>query len=133
MTVVGGVLDVDAGGATVAGVSVLEQRVLRRITTVRGGCIAQPNDGIDIRNWLRSGVLAATPGWIQAAVTAELKKEPGLQSSQVGVIWSASTSTLTLNLNLVVSYEPLAMTLILTSSNITVLVNNLPATWSVAA
>ena len=97
-----GAWDMDPGGGSVAGVELVTQRAGRRITTVRGSCRAQPHRGLDVRSWLRSGVLTSTPARIQSELRAELLADPAITRADVGVQWDAATSTLTLTMRLTI-------------------------------
>ena len=128
-----GTQDLDAGGAEVGGVVAVVQRVVRRLTMTRGSCAGQPNDGLDVRAWLRSGVLTATTGQIQAAIQSELAREAAISAIAVGVAWVAATGALTLTIGFAVAGTAQALTFVLTSTTMAVLVNGLPASWAAPA
>ncbi len=128
-----GTMDLDAGGAEVVGAEVVVQRVLRRLTMVRGAAVAHPNDGIDVRSWVRSGVLAATAGWMQSAIQQELAKESAIRAVGVAVTWTAATSTLVLAITFTIATKPLALTLALTPSTVSVIVDGAAPAWATGA
>jgi hypothetical protein len=121
------------GGEEVSGEVEGDQRIFRRLTTTRGALISQPNDGIDLRSFLRSGVLTTTPGQIQSAVRAELLKDQDVLKATVGVTWTAATSTLTVTMQITWIAGPSTMQFVLTPASIAIIVNGLPASWSAAA
>ena len=125
-----GAWDMDPGGGSVAGVELVVQRAGRRITTVRGSCRAQPHRGLDVRSWLRSGVLTSTPARIQSELRAELLADPAITRADVGVQWDAATSTLTLTMRLTIGDSVQALVFRLTPSTINILVNGLPPSWA---
>lgn len=125
-----GAWDMDPGGGSVAGVELVTQRAGRRITTVRGSCRAQPHRGLDVRSWLRSGVLTSTPARIQSELRAELLADPAITRADVGVQWDAATSTLTLTMRLTIGDSAQALVFRLTPSTIKILVNGLPPSWA---
>ena len=125
-----GAWDMDPGGGSVAGVELVTQRAGRRITTVRGSCRAQPHRGLDVRSWLRSGVLTSTPARIQSELRAELLADPAITRADVGVQWDAATSTLTLTMRLTIGDSVQALVFRLTPSTIEILVNGLPPSWA---
>ena len=128
-----GSIDLDPGMGECSGPTLLVQRVIRRITTPRGSVVDCPNDCIDIRNYLRSGVLASTPTNLQIQLQQELAKEPGLTAVAVGVKYVIQTATLTITINATTSYGPLALIINLvgngattTIANINAILNSLP-------
>lgn len=121
-----GAIDLDPSMGETSGRTLLVQRCLRRLTTPRGSVVNAPNDCLDLRGYIRAGVLAATPQQLQALIQREMLKEQGVTSAAVGVSYVMQTATLTVTMSLGSSYGPLALTLTLSPSTITVLVNGLP-------
>ena len=118
-------------GAEIAGVNVVVGRVLRRLTTVRGSLRSAPSQGLDIRSWVRTGPLTETPSRVQAAVHAELLRDPAVVRADVGVRWTQATSTLTLSIRCVLTETgPLLLVFDLSPAGSKVLVNGLPAPWA---
>jgi hypothetical protein len=128
-----GSIDLDPGMSEVGGRAALIQRCCRRITTPRGSVIDSPNDCVDIRAFVRAGVLASTPTNLQIQLQKEFAKEQGVISAAVGVNYNMQTSTLTVTINLTSSYGPLSLTFMLTAGNIALLVDGLPVNFNAAS
>jgi hypothetical protein len=124
-----GSIDLDPGMSEVTGRALLVQRLMRRVTTPRGSVVDAPNDCIDIRGYVRAGVLASTPGNIQIQLQKEFLKDQGVVTAQVGVNYVVTTGTLTISANLSSSYGPLSLTFALTAGNVQVLVGGLPVNF----
>ena len=124
-----GSIDLDPGMSEVSGRAALVQRCMRRVTTPRGSVIDSPNDCVDIRGFIRAGVLASSPANIQIQLQKEFAKEQGVINAQVGVTYTAAIATLRIAINLQSSYGPLSFTFILTATTAQVLVDNLPVNF----
>jgi hypothetical protein len=124
-----GSIDLDPGMSEVTGRSLLIQRVMRRVTTPRGSVVDAPNDCIDIRNYVRAGVLASTPGNIQIQLQKEFLKDQGITSAAVGVTYVDAIGKLSITASLGSSYGPLQLTFNLTAGNVQVLVAGLPVNF----
>ena len=124
-----GSIDLDPGMAEVSGRAALVQRCMRRVTTPRGSVIDSPNDCVDIRGFIRAGVLASTPTNIQIQLQKEFAKEQGVTNVAVGVTYTTQTATLRIAINLTSSYGPLSLTFILTATTAKVLVDGLPVNF----
>jgi hypothetical protein len=126
VTLSDGSIDLDPGMGETSGRTLFVQRCIRRVTAWRGSVVDAPNDCLDLRSFLRTGAMAQSAGQIQSAFQAEMMKEAGVTSAQVGVTFSVSTSTLTIQMQLGSSYGPLQLTFALSPGNITILLDGLP-------
>jgi hypothetical protein len=117
-----GILDVDASGLEGSGRVLLSDSLVRRQTTPRGSFADCPDDCLDVRAWLSSGVtqqqLLANVGGLQK----ELCKDQRVISCQI--VPTYLNGVLTLVENFVSGYGPFTMTLSVTAVSIAVLLTD---------
>lgn len=97
----------------------ISERVLRRLTTARGGCIDAPNDGYDLRGELSREVTQSTLVQIKAKIRSEVLKEEEVTDCKVTAI-SYNNGTRTLSASLLITSGDGPFPLVLSVSDVTV-------------
>lgn len=73
--------DADDGFPEVTGRPLLIEALLRRLVTVRGSLLGEPDYGTDVRDWVNDDVDAAGAARLGAAISAELSKDQRVKSA----------------------------------------------------
>lgn len=121
-----GSLDIDASMREISGIHVLAQSLIMRQFTPTGSSIANPDDCIDLRNYLSAGLTQAQIQQIGAVIQSQLRRDQRVQSVAVNVSFNSSNSTLTVVENVVSSAGPFTLTLAVSNVNIAILLNGVP-------
>lgn len=114
-TDIAGVLDLDAGLTTVSGRLALAQRILRRLTTPRGGLLGSSSYGYDVLSMVGSSVPASV---VEQRVLEQVLYEEEVEDAQCAATMNAATSEMTVELSVVDADGP--FDLVLTASELTV-------------
>lgn len=119
-----GVLDVDLGMSEVSGRTLLSQSLVRRLTTPTGSVVDSPNDCVDIRGWVSSGVTQAELQNIAGNLKTEIEKDERVVAATVAVAFNSATQTLTITINVQSGYGPFSLTLTVANLTVSVLLAN---------
>jgi hypothetical protein len=110
-----------ANWSTSGGPRMAAERFLRRITTPRGLLDFSPNDGMDVRDWLRDDMDAAGLYELKASIEGEGEKDEELSAVDVAVTLQRSTGTLTLDCSLTTAQGPFNLVVAVTSLSVDIL------------
>jgi hypothetical protein len=104
--------DIEPMFREVTGIELMQQAIIRRLITPRGGLLGAPNYGYDVRNLINDS-LSSTQGasLIRAAVQSELDKDERILQSQAKVLFVPSTHKLTIEIQAVSTVGPFALTI----------------------
>lgn len=112
---IAGVTDLDAALSTVSGRVALAQRILRRLTTPRGGLVGSATYGYDLTALVGSTVPASV---VEQRVLEQALLEEEVEDAQAETISVDSTGEMTVELRVVDADGPFE--LVLTASELTV-------------
>jgi hypothetical protein len=76
-----GTIDLDPGLALVADAQLMNEAVIKRITTPRGGLFYDPDYGVDVREYLNAPIDDARLFELQGLIEAELEKDERISSA----------------------------------------------------
>ncbi len=115
-------LDLDPMMLEVSGIQLLQQAVIRRQVTAKPTDISSPNDGIDLRKFVKQGLTQQQVSVIAQTVQQELIKDQRIlpQTTVVGS-YAAATNTLTLQETIVTAQGPFSLTLAVSAVTVQVL------------
>jgi phage baseplate assembly protein W len=114
--------DLDSGFTEARGINVLAQSLVRRLSTPHGSVAGCPNDCLDVRTLLGSGVSNADAQAIQAAVQNEIQRDARVMpASTVRASYNTATRKLSLVLRIVTAAGPFTMTLAVDSVTVELL------------
>lgn len=117
-----GILDIQPTLQYATGINVLVQSLICRQMCVRGTVIDAPNEGIDLRSYLRSGLTQAQLSDLPAVVQKELQRDQRVKSVTVTGNFNTETNTLTMNETITpVTGSPFSLTLAVSSVTVTLL------------
>jgi hypothetical protein len=122
-----GQLDADPSMRTTTGRALLTQSLLSRVSTPRGSVVDCPNDCLDLRSYVSTGMTYTAILALCAQVQTELLKDQRVYSAVVNGQYNTATSTLTLPCSIQSSMGPFTFTLAVTSVTVSILNSNLPA------
>jgi hypothetical protein len=120
-----GILDGDPALRLQTGRALLAQRLLCRLSTPRGSVIDCPNDCIDIRDSLSSGMTTAQIANLGSQVQQELLKDQQVTAVSVTGTFNNANSTLTMTIQVTSGQGPFTMVLAVSSVTVTLLNANL--------
>ena len=107
-----GILDLTGDMQEATGPDVLIQSIVRRHLTVKGSDIASPNDGIDVRLYVKAGLTQTDISGIAAVVQQELIRDQRvLPSTTVTASFNTETLILTLTEVIQTANGPFSLTL----------------------
>ena len=107
------------------GNDVLIQSIVRRHLTIKGSDIASPNDGIDVRVYIKAGLTQTDISGIAAAVQQELVRDQRiLPSTTVTASYNTETLVLTLNEVIQTASGPFSLTLAISQVTVDVIVGS---------
>jgi hypothetical protein len=121
-----GQLDADPSMRTTTGRGLLSQSLLCRQTTPRGSVVDCPNDCLDIRDMVSSGMTQAQITALASQIQQELLKDQRVSGAIVTATFSNATSTLTITEQIQSGYGPFTLVLAVTSLTVKILDANLP-------
>lgn len=122
-----GILDIQPTLQYATGIDVLVQSLICRQMCVRGTVIDAPNDGIDLRTYIRQGLTQAALADLPSVVQKELQRDQRVKSATVTGSYNTATNSLTLNEKITpVTGSPFTLTLAV--SAVTVELLNLSTT-----
>ena len=119
-----GILDLTDTMTEASGIDVLAQSLVRRQLTAPGSDIASPNDGIDLRSFIKNGITQQELSVLTVQVQRELIKDQRvLPSTTVTGTFNPATNTLTMNEMIQTAAGPFSLTIAVSAVSVTVLVN----------
>jgi hypothetical protein len=110
--------DFDETWTLITGRRVMAERLVRRFTTPKGTLPFWPDDGFDVRDWLREEISRATLHELRQSLVNEGEKDEQLLSLDVSITFNPSSETLSVTLSCVDADGP--FTLVLNVSALTV-------------
>lgn len=113
-TDIGGATELDFALTTVSGRTSLAHRLIRRLTTPRGGLWYAPNYGYDLSELVGSTV---PPSVVEQRVVEQMLAEEEVADARATATFTASTGALTVEIQVVDADGPFE--LVLTSSELT--------------
>jgi hypothetical protein len=120
-----GILDLTSDMQEATGNDVLIQSIVRRHLTIKGSDIASPNDGIDVRVYIKAGLTQTDISGIAAAVQQELVRDQRiLPSTTVTASYNTETLVLTLNEVIQTASGPFSLTLAISQVTVDVIVGS---------
>lgn len=119
---VNGVIDFTPDFQVATGFQALAQSLVRRQTTTRGSVIASPNDCLDVREFLSKGLSQSQVAAIAQTIRSELLRDQRVLGAQVNITFNTGTGAMTIVETIQASSGPFSLTLTLTSSTISVIV-----------
>ena len=119
-----GVLDITDTIAEVTGLDVLAQSLVRRHVTAKGSDISSPNDGIDVRTFIKNGLTQQELSVIAVTIQQELIRDQRvLPSTTVQATFNTQTNVMTLTELIQTATGPFSLTLAVSSVSVEVLTN----------
>lgn len=114
--------DLDSGFTEVTGITLLIQRLIRRLSTAHGSVVGCPNDCIDIRAYLGAGITNADVQGIQSAIKTQLERDEAvLPGVSVVSQYNPATRALAVKIAGSSTLGPFAMTLAVSQVTISLL------------
>ena len=125
-TIVGGDLfcvdDIDAALTWETDPRVLiEQSVLRRLTTPRGGLFYSRDYGLNVRAWLNAGFTPAMVSGLSSAIKNECEKDDRVESATVRLSFNAQSMRMRIKIELQTGLGPFPLTLDVSDVSVQVL------------
>lgn len=90
--------DLDPAFRPISGQQVLAQALMRRLSTPRGALPFNPDDGLDLNDWLHRGIDTTTLYRLKNAVKAECEKDERVYAVAVSLSPSARLDALTIRI-----------------------------------
>ena len=114
--------DLDPAFVAISGPKVLAQALMRRLSTPHGALPFNPDDGLDLNDWLHQGLDATTLYRLKSAIEAECERDERVYSVAVSLDASARLDALTIRILVEpVSGQEFAMTARLTAFDFSLL------------
>jgi hypothetical protein len=113
--------DLDSGFTEATGIDVLVQSILRRLSTPHGSVMGCPNDCLDVRDFLGSGLSNADVQKAQSAIQAELQRDARVLTSSVRATYDQATKSLGLTVSVTSAAGPFTMTLAVSAVTVSLL------------
>ncbi len=115
-------LDLDPMMLEVTGIQLLQQAVIRRQVTTKGTDISSPNDGIDLRQFVKQGMTQQQISVVAQTVQQELIKDQRiLPSTTVVASYDTTANVLTLQETIATAQGPFSLTLAVSAVTVQVL------------
>ncbi len=115
-------LDLDPMMLEVTGIQLLQQAVIRRQVTAKGTDISSPNDGIDLRQFVKQGMTQQQISVVAQTVQQELIKDQRiLPSTTVVASYDTTANVLTLQETIMTAQGPFSLTLAVSAVTVQVL------------
>ena len=119
-----GVLDLTDTMQEVTGIDVLAQSIVRRHLTAKGSDISSPNDGIDVRTFIKNGLTQQELSLFAVVIQQELIRDQRvLPSTTVQATFNPQTRVMTLNETIQTASGPFSLTLAVSDVSVEVLTN----------
>ena len=116
------VYDLDPMMLEVTDRRIVAQRIARRLTCFRGGCIDAPNDGYDLRDELSRDVDNTTLVQIKARIRSEILKDEAVNSITVGSLtYNQQSQTLNASITLDLGAGPFPLVLNISAVSVSLL------------
>lgn len=123
-----GILDLTDTMQEVTGLDVLAQSLIRRHMTAKGSDISSPNDGIDVRQFIKNGLTQQELSVIAVTVQQEMVRDQRvLPSTTVVATYNTATNVMTLTETIQTAAGPFSLTLAVSSVSVDVLQNGAAA------
>jgi hypothetical protein len=113
-----GVLDLTPDMRMATGRDVLAQSLIRRQTTPRGSVLVSPNDCLDIRQLLSSGMTLAALQALSSVIRSELLRDRRVNAATVTITFNPQTNVTTIAEQIQSSTGPFTLTLTLSAGTI---------------
>lgn len=109
--------DIASDGRMVTGFTVVAEALIRRLSTPRGRLIADPNYGLDLRQYINADMSPRDIAGLRAAVSAECAKDERVNAVRtLAVLDTVGVLTLTIEIDLGTE----SFTLVVAASDVTV-------------
>ncbi len=119
-----GVLDITSDLQEATGQDVLAQSVIRRHVTAKGTDLSSPNDGIDVRSYIKDGLTQRELSVIAVTIQQELIRDQRvLPSTTVVATFNTATNIMKLQETIQTTSGPFSLTLAVSSVSVEVLAN----------
>ena len=119
----GGAIDI-APGVLATGLDVLAQSLVRRQMTPRGSALDAPNDGIDVRTLIKTGMTQTEVSQIPGTIRNELLRDQRVRSCTVTATFNQVTNTMTIVENIQSAVGPFTLTLLVSQVSVTAILNS---------
>lgn len=90
--------DLDPAFGSLSGPEVLTQALMRRLSTPQGALPFNPDDGIDLNDWLHRGITHKALYWLKSAIEAECEKDERVYAVAAAVSADSTGEALTIDL-----------------------------------
>lgn len=116
-----GVLDISPMLNYSSGLATLIQSLICRQMCVRGSIVGAPNEGIDLRTYLRTGLTQQQLAGLPAVVQKELQRDERVQKADVAGSYDTATNALTLTETITTAQGTFTLTLAVSAVTVTLL------------
>ncbi len=121
----GGSVDLDPSMAEATGLDVLVQSLVRRHVTPTGSAILYPNDGVDVRSYIKAGMNVQDISQICGTVQTQLRRDQRVIDCSVTGTFDSATDTLTLTEKILANVVgPFTLTLAISQVSVLVIVSS---------
>ena len=121
-----GILDLTDTMTEVNGIDLLAQSLVRRHLTEKGSDIASPNDGIDVRKFIKQGLTQQELSLLAVHVQQELIRDQRvLPSTSVTATFNTATLALTLTEIIQTASGPFSLTITVDQVSVAVIVGSM--------
>lgn len=93
--------DLDQAFGLISGQTALAESLARRIQTPRGALPFNPDDGVDVTDWLHGTMTDTEVFRLRQAVESEMMKDERVLSVACDAVWDASSASLSLVIRVV--------------------------------
>lgn len=111
----------DLGFTPATGIDVLAQSLMCRLTTPHGSVMGCPNDCIDVRDFVGSGMTQSDVQKAQAAIQAQIQRDERVLTSTVRATYNQATKVLGLTISVTSAAGPFTMTLAVSAVTVSLL------------
>jgi hypothetical protein len=118
-----GNLDLTPDMRLATGRDVLSQSLVRRQTTPRGSVLTSPNDCIDVRQFISTGMTTSQLHALASSIRTELLKDTRVITCQVDLTYNPTNNVVTIKEPIQSSLGPFTLTLTLTAGSILVIIS----------
>jgi hypothetical protein len=116
-----GILDISPMLTYATGIQVLIQSLMCRQMCVKGSIVGAPNEGIDVRTYVRQGLTQEVLGKLPSVLQKELQRDERVKTATVTGGYDTARNTLTLNEVFETTLGPFSLTLEVSAVTVTLL------------
>ena len=124
LTYANGTIDISPMLAYATGIQVLIQSLIARQSCVSGSIIDSPNEGIDLRTYIKSGLTQADLANIPSLVQKQIARDQRVQSVTVTGQYDTDTNIMTLTETIMTALGPFTLTVSVSALTVTAIVGS---------